>query len=134
VSEILIIDDDVDVTELLASALEQFGHEVRIAHDGAEGFALVEEHRPDLAIVDVQMPTLSGPELAYKMFIHDRGLEYVPIVFVSGLDDLPQVAASAGTPYFLRKPYGLTDVLEIVDRALTGRVAPHANRDVETQR
>ncbi len=60
------------------------------------------------------------------MFRHDAGLENVPIVLVSGRDDLPEIAAQVGTPYFLSKvtSHYMQVLLALVARALTERAAP----------
>ena len=75
-------------------------------------------------LLDVEMPVLDGPGMAYQMFLRDMGLEDVPVLFISGVANLRDVAASAGTPYFLGKPYRYEDIIAIVNRALAERIAP----------
>jgi FixJ family two-component response regulator len=71
------------------------------------------------------MPVVTGPELAYRMFLHDLGLEQIPIVLLSGVLDLARVASLVGTPYYLAKPYSPRSVLTLLDRALGERAPPH---------
>jgi len=123
-ADLLIVDDDSDLADLLAETLEAEGHAVRVAHDGREGLRLSDERAPDLVLLDVEMPRLSGPDMAYQLIVRNCGLEKVPIVLVSGLVDLPRIAELVGTPYFLPKPYDATAVVEVVDRALAERMPP----------
>jgi len=125
VADLLIIDDDLDAAAILAEIMEMKGHTVRVGYDGQEGLELVQARKPDLVLLDVEMPHLSGPGMAYRMMVHDMGLEDVPIVLLSGLVGLAGVAAQVGTPYFLSKPYRYEPVLAIVDRALAEHVSPH---------
>jgi DNA-binding response OmpR family regulator len=124
VSDLLVVDDDRDLGELLASLLEAAGHTVRVGHDGEEGLGLVAARLPDLVLLDVEMPRLNGPEMSYQMFLHDVGQEKIPIVLLSGVTNLHLVATLVGTPYFLAKPYAIEAVLQIVARAARERCAP----------
>ena len=121
---LLIVDDDSDLADLLAEALRSEGHQVTVAYDGAEGLRLVSAQRPDLLLLDVEMPLVDGPEMAYQLLLRNCGQENIPIVLLSGVVDLPQVAARVGTPYFLAKPYDVEALLPLVDRALAERIPP----------
>jgi CheY-like chemotaxis protein len=124
-SDLLIIDDDLDAALVLAEIVRAEGHEVRVAYNGQEGLRLLHERIPDLVLLDVEMPVLDGPGMAYQMLLHDMGLEDVPIVFLSGVPNLREVAAAAGTPYFLGKPYRYEHFLDLIARALAEQIAPH---------
>jgi len=123
-ADILIVDDDIDIADVLAVILISHGHEVRVARNGEEGLSLVYARKPDLVLLDVEMPVLGGPEMAYRIFVHDLGYEEVPIILTSGVLDLPRVAAAVGTPYYLAKPYLIDALLPLVDRALRERIPP----------
>jgi len=126
-ADILIVDDDADTAEILCDVLLERGHEVRVAHDGRDGLAHLHLRLPDLVVLDVEMPVLTGPEMAYEMFLRDHGLEHVPIILSSGVWDLQAVAAVVGTPYFLAKPFMLAAMLSLIERALRERTAPRPN-------
>ena len=123
-ADLLIVDDDLDSAQALADILQTESHEVRVGYDGNEGLRLARERHPDIALLDVEMPHLNGPGMALEMFIHNMGLEKIPVVLLSGIGNLPEIAASVGTPYFLSKPYRYERLLTIVDRALLERIAP----------
>lgn len=124
-ANILIVDDDQINAETLASVLEDEGHVVRFAFDGREGLAMLDESLPELVLLDVEMPVMTGPEMASAMSVFNRGRERIPVVLLSGVAGLPAVAARVGTPYFGVKPYRIDAVLELVARALDERCAPH---------
>ncbi|MDB4958615.1 MAG: Two-component response regulator [Myxococcales bacterium] len=123
-ADVLIIDDDIDIADVLSEMMRAEGHEVRIAYNGEEGLRLARERLPDVALLDVEMPVLGGPAMAYQMYVRDHGLETVPVVLLSGVINLEQVAKQVGTPYFLAKPYRHGPVVALVRRALAERIAP----------
>jgi CheY-like chemotaxis protein len=124
VADLLVVDDDRDLGDLLRDLLAGEGHSVRIARDGQEGLDRVAERYPDLVLLDVEMPRLTGPEMTYRMLLHDLGEEEIPIVLLSGVTNLARVAGMVGTPYYLPKPYDFPAVLEILAKALRERRAP----------
>jgi CheY-like chemotaxis protein len=126
-ADLLIVDDDLDASGILADVLRAEGHEVHVAHDGKEGLDALTLKRPALVLLDVEMPVLTGPEVAYRAFLHDAGLELIPIVLCSGIMRLSDVASLVGTPYFLGKPFTLESMLALVDRGLTERAPPGPN-------
>ena len=123
-ADLLIIDDDPDGAEALSEAMRTKGHQVRVGYDGEEGLRLAHERIPDVALLDVEMPTVNGPEMAYRMFIHDMGLEEVPVIFLSGVYNLREIAERVGTPYFLCKPYRCDQIMALLRRALQERIPP----------
>jgi CheY-like chemotaxis protein len=124
VPELLVIDDDPDMRDLLAYILAGLGHVVRTAENGASGLALLERDAPDLLVMDVDMPVLDGRDTAREIRLRNHGLERIPIVLISGTMDLALVASEVGTPYFLTKPCDLSEVVEVVERALRERILP----------
>lgn len=123
-ADVLIIDDDIDSADVLAQIMRMHGHAVRIGYNGQDGLRLANEQRPDVALLDIEMPLLDGPGMAYEMLVHNMGLERVPVVFLSGSPELREIAEKIGTPYFLGKPYGYKQVVGLVTHALAERVAP----------
>jgi CheY-like chemotaxis protein len=123
-ADLLIVEDNADVADTLAEVLRGEGHAVRIARNGQEGLRLVAQRLPDLVLLDVEMPVLTGPEMAYKMLLRDAGEEKVPVILLSGVADLRSVAGLVGTPYSLAKPAQLDELLALVAQALGERYAP----------
>jgi len=124
-ADLLIVDDDEEVADVLSELLTCEGHRIRIAHDGLEGITRLRDAPVDVILLDVEMPRLTGPEMAYRLFLRDAGDEKITIVLLSGKVDLPRVAAVVGTPYNLGKPYDLSRLLEMLERVLIERRPPH---------
>ena len=81
---------------------------------------------PDCVRLDVDMPVLDGPEMVHAMLLHDAGEAQIPILLVSGRDDLPKIATQMGTPDFLQKAsvdYS-TKLLELIAQAVSEHRAP----------
>jgi CheY-like chemotaxis protein len=127
-SDILLVDDDTEATEVLTDVLQAEGYRVRVAHDGREGLARVDEAYPAMVVLDAEMPVLSGPEMALQMFLEDLGREDIPVLLCSGALQLPRIAAQVGTPYYLPKPYELSALLKLVARVLLERIPPDRHR------
>jgi CheY-like chemotaxis protein len=128
-ANILIVDDNPDIASLLAEIVLAAGHEARVANNGRQGLECVAERAPDLVLLDVEMPILTGPEMAYGLFLRDCGDEKIPVILLSGAVGLPLIAARVGTPYFLAKPYSPDKILQLVERALRERVPPRPRRE-----
>jgi DNA-binding NtrC family response regulator len=123
-TDILIVDDDADLARTLAEVLELYGHSTRLAFNGEEGLGAMAQRPPDLILLDIEMPVLDGPSMAYKILVHDAGMERIPIIVSSGYSDIEQVAARMGTPYAVKKPCTVDDLIQVVDRATRERRAP----------
>ena len=124
-AHILIVDDDHDMVDAMAGLLRDEGHDVQSASTGEEGLGVLRgSSLPDALILDVDMPILGGPGMAHKMLLHDAGEEKIPIILMSARQDLPQIAATMGTPYVLAKPTTFDVLVALLDRALGERRAP----------
>jgi CheY-like chemotaxis protein len=124
--QILIIDDDPDLTEAMRILLEHKGHRVRSAPDGAAGMDRLKEARPDLVILDVMMRTSQeGFEFARELK-HNRQYRDIPILMLTavkqktGLDFRPAAGDESWLPVeaFLDKPVKPQVLLETVERLL----------------
>ncbi|WP_437523424.1 response regulator [Sorangium sp. So ce726] len=123
-ADLLLVDDSHDINEAMEMLLTAEGHRVRIATDGKAGLRALEERFPDLIVLDVEMPELDGPGMACRMLIENSGREKIPIVFVSGVEGLHEIARRIGTPYMLGKPCDPDKLLSMLARALEERIAP----------
>ena len=122
---VLIVDDEEDVTTMLSGMLVSLGYAVRVAHSGEEGLAALQGYPlPDLITLDIEMyPGMDGPEMARQMAAFSVASANIPIIFVSGHPRLSAIAQALGTPYFLPKS-DLAAFCSIVEKANTQRVAP----------
>ena len=117
---VLLVDDNEDAAELLASALEIMGYTTRVAHDGPEALKAATEFDPDVALVDIGLPVMDGYELARRLH-DDPGLRRVPLVAVTGYGQPSDRRRSeaAGFDAHLVKPVDIERVGSLI-RQLTG--------------
>ena len=123
-ANILCIDDEDDFRLDLVEYLEELGHKVEQAGDGAQGLTMIECERPDLVICDRSMPKLSGIELLQA--IREKYPE-MPFVFLTALDDpRDRKATSHLRPSaYVTKPVDFDDFAKLLGGILTER-AEHA--------
>jgi len=120
--KILIADDHPQGAELIEAYLEGQDWDVRLAADGEETLKVVREWQPDLLLLDVMMPKLSGFEVC-KRLRSDPAKRDLPILMITALDQPSDVdrAVEAGTNDFLTKPIHKTDLVMRVQALLQSR-------------
>ena len=114
VSRILVVDDNEQNLELLVAYLETIECEIETATDGAEALEKVEKNPPDLILLDVMMPRMSGFECCRKLKSTPR-MRDIPILMVTALNAMEDIeqAVDCGTDDFISKP---VNRLELVTR------------------
>lgn len=122
---ILAVDDERDVLLLYQEALGTFGHEVVGAVSGAEAMEFLGREMPDLIILDLRMPGISGLELLEWVRSRDND---VPIIVCSALSGLRGDYAiwSSRVAAFVPKPLDMSRLIQEVSQALGDRQAPEA--------
>lgn len=115
---VLLIDDDPDQTSLLRGLLEPLGFALHVAHDGDKGLELAQQHQPELVLLDVTMPGLSGWEVARRLRAM-RGSD-IRIIMVSGdAHEIQQGSAGfIAHDQFLIKPVNLDALIDAVGSLL----------------
>ncbi|MBU0556781.1 MAG: response regulator [Alphaproteobacteria bacterium] len=115
-ARVLLVDDDHDLRNLLASALESQGYQVKEAADGTAALAMLDAETADIAVIDFAMPGMNGAELSLR--IADRSPS-LPILFISGFADTAALESAAGADVIvLRKPFRIDEFLHAVDARL----------------
>ena len=100
--KLLVIDDDVAVTDLLSLLLRSQGFEVSATNNSAEGLSMIRELEPHLVVLDLMMPEMDGWEVCRSV----RQFSQVPIIILSALNDPSMIASvlDAGADDYLTKP------------------------------
>lgn len=121
-SKILIADDHPEGAELIEAYLDGTGWEVRTVGDGDATMKAVHEWKPDVLLLDIMMPKLSGFEVC-KRLRADSNTRDLPILMITALDQPSDVdrAVEAGTNDFLTKPINKTDLVMRVKALLQSR-------------
>lgn len=116
---ILIVDDEAMTAEMFSLMLEDQGYHTVVVHGTGTAIRSLRQGRPDLVLVDVMMPGLSGLELC-RFIRREPELSDLPVIVVSAMsqpDDI-QAGKDAGASLYLTKPISKADLLEGLEAAL----------------
>ena len=117
--KILIIDDEVDFTNLVKLNLEKTGkYEVKVENRGEHGLIAAREFQPDLILLDILMPDLGGSEVAYQLK-NDKSVDDIPVVFLTSVAKKEEVASARGViggHPFLAKPVTTEELVTCIDK------------------
>ena len=122
-SRILVVDDEPAVNELICDALHLAGFETYSAEHGMDALRILREQRIDLAIIDVNMPIMSGYDLLERM--RASGLQ-TPVIILTARQERedPRTSFGLGADDFVRKPFGIEE-LTLRVRAILRRASAH---------
>jgi DNA-binding response OmpR family regulator len=112
---VLIVDDEVSITEFLSETLQEEGHSVSVRYNGAQALDVIESNDFDLVLLDVAMPVMSGVEVLLRLRSNDH--QTLPVIILSAqyrLDQLGDIGATAILP----KPVEIERLIATVDRCL----------------
>jgi DNA-binding response OmpR family regulator len=114
-TKILVTEDERDIRELIAFTLRFAGYEVVTAENGEEGVQLAGQEKPDMILMDVRMPKLTGYEACARIKA-DPALADIPVVFLSakGQEAEIRTGLDAGASEYLLKPFGPMELVERV--------------------
>lgn len=129
-AEILIGEDDADVRKWLGIALETEGYGVRLTCDGEEALAAVRERRPDLLILDVMMPKMSGLEVCKAIRAFDGSLPILMLTARNKDEDLI-AGLGAGADDYVIKPFALNVLLARIAALLRRTDAADCNNTAD---
>jgi CheY-like chemotaxis protein len=112
---ILVVDDDVEAADSLASSLQAAGYgDARVAYTGATALALAVEFVPTVALVDLELPDMSGYEVARQLSQHPQ-LHALRLIAMTADNEHPgrELAREVGLERYLIKPVGSADLAEL---------------------
>jgi two-component system KDP operon response regulator KdpE len=107
-AKILIVDDEVQITRVLRTALSTQGYSLQVAANGVEGMDALHSWKPDLVITDVSMPEMDGVELCREI----RAVSQIPIIVLSvrNQDRVKIEALDAGADDYVTKPFSIQEL------------------------
>lgn len=107
---VLVVDDDLDIVDTMRDILEEEGHVVRCAHNGNDALAAVFDERPDVVLLDLDMPGSDGRTFLREIARH-RSFDDLVVVVLSGAPDAHTLSREA-----ISKPLRLDTLIELIDR------------------
>lgn len=120
-TKILVIDDDAAICEFVKLTLEKTRkYDVVVSTSGSEGLKLAEAHQPNLVLLDIMMPEMSGAEVAEKLVKNEKTCD-IPIAFITGLltkDDVEKRQGFIHGFLFISKPVTPKELVEQVESVL----------------
>ncbi len=114
---VLVVEDNDLNMRLFHDVLEMCGYNILQAKDGMEGWRIAREHRPDLIIMDIQLPDVSGLEVT-KWLKADETLKSIPVIAITAFampGDKVKIL-EGGCDAYIVKPISITDFLHTVER------------------
>ena len=116
-ARLLVVDDEPNIRDLLASSLRFAGYDVLSAGDGTEALRLATTEKPDLVILDVMLPDMDGFTVTRKL--RASGID-MPILFLTAKDDMRDKVEGlqAGGDDYVTKPFGLEEVVARINAIL----------------
>ena len=114
---VMVVDDSVTVRKVTTRLLERNGMNVLTAKDGVDAIAQLQERRPDIMLLDIEMPRMDGFEVA-NLVRHDDGLKDLPIIMITSRtgEKHRDRAISIGVNEYLGKPYQESQLLEAIGK------------------
>ncbi|KRG15856.1 response regulator [Lederbergia galactosidilytica] len=117
--KILIVDDQFGIRILLNEILQKEGYQIYQAANGPEALSITEEHNPDLVLLDMKIPGMSGPEILAEMKKMDAGIGVI-IMTAYGEHEMIKSAQKLGVVAHFSKPFDIEDVRKAVKEYLFG--------------
>ena len=115
----MFVDDEEDITEFLCYNFNKKGFEVKKANNGIQAIEEMNNWIPDLMVLDIMMPEMSGVTLCQRLKVDDR-FKNIPVIFLSAISDDYKVlnAMSSGAEHFVSKPVKLELLFSIVSNII----------------
>jgi chemosensory pili system protein ChpA (sensor histidine kinase/response regulator) len=114
---VMVVDDSVTVRKVTSRLLERNGMNVLTAKDGVDAISLLQEHKPDIMLLDIEMPRMDGFEVA-NLVRHDENLKDLPIIMITSRtgEKHRERAMNIGVNDYLGKPYQESLLLETITK------------------
>ena len=127
--QILVVDDDPRIGKILQINLGLSGYDVITTTRGAEAIEIVRSHEPDIVLLDVVMPEITGLELLEQL----RRFSQVPVILFTGHPKIVGMALASGANDSIVKPFDLDLLAEKIRRCI-GRKVAHGNPEQDSPR
>jgi len=129
-ARILVVEDEADIRQVLAYNLGQSGHEVLVAERGESALQLVREKRPDLVLLDLMLPDISGLEIC-RALKGDGSLRAIPVIMLTARnEEIDRVVGfELGADDYVVKPFSVRELILRIQAVLKRALAPSPASD-----
>ena len=112
---VLVVEDEANIVESLSFLLRQAGFEVSVASDGPVALRMVADAVPDVVLLDLMLPTMTGYEVLAKLR-EGAATADVPVIVLTakGQDEVRDASMAHGADLFITKPYGNEEIVQAV--------------------
>jgi CheY-like chemotaxis protein len=124
--QILVVDDDPDLCDFVRESLENAHYEVRVAKDGAAALAALAREIPDVLLLDIRMPRITGDEVLDLLASIKH---HPPIVVMTAASSARDLALAHRNPFYLPKPFDEALLLATVETALEALEQPEISEN-----
>jgi len=128
-AKILIVDDELDCVSIVQCRLEWCNYDVITATNGKEGLEKAASEKPDLILLDTNMPFMNGHEMLERMR-KDREIQDTPVIMVTALCDAKDIdtASSFGISDYVTKPIDFEKLIEKISSILSKKTSCSAKK------
>lgn len=110
--KILWIDDEKEIVDTMSEVMRGEGYEVDGANDGVEGLEKIRFNHPDLIVLDMNMPKMSGMEVYHKIYNADKKKPLFPVLAVTARGDLEELFRELNVSGYMTKPFDMTALID----------------------
>ena len=112
--KVLIADDELDILEIMVKSVAKEGYTVIPAHDGLEAWEKIQSENPDIILLDVTMPGMSGLEVLKNLRENPPTEKWQPVVIISALGEMKDLEAgfSGEADHYITKPCQMHDIIK----------------------
>jgi len=114
--KVLLADDEPDIVNMMAKKVSEAGNDVVIAYDGTDAWRKIESEHPDVVLLDINMPGMTGYEVLQKIRKTPPHGKWIPVIIVSArteLNDLQQ-GFDLEADHYITKPCAMSDVIKAI--------------------
>ena len=116
--KILIVDDEPDLLRVTCFRLEKAGYQVLTSTNGEEALRIIGEEYPDLVLLDLRLPLLTGLEVC-ACIKKDEKLKHIPvIIFTASTQDIQEKVDECGAAGFIFKPFNIEELLAKIKKLI----------------
>ena len=112
--DVLIVEDEQDLSDLLMDVLETEGHTARTAGNGLEALSRIKERRPQLILLDMMMPVMDGWQFIERLRANEEWTN-IPVVVMTAVYDMSSLERKTGAKAILTKPFDIELIVDAVD-------------------